>query len=158
MPFLHLGDTRYRPLDAIEGMDSLRVSTLASNVSAYQKDARLTQKNLTTMLAELDLAKWGITDLPTVCQSAKNKRLLRYPLLIESGLRDPMYEALLRAGLGPSRMYPTVLPKIPGLESLLSQQGEFPAATSFAERLLTLPTHPQVSQADVAKMHQRLLC
>ncbi|MCK5360802.1 MAG: hypothetical protein KAJ95_09255, partial [Gammaproteobacteria bacterium] len=67
-----------------------------------------------------------------------------------------LYAGLQRLGLGPSRMYPVVLPEILGLETLLLGQGAFPAASSFAERLLTLPTHRQVSQIDIGKMAQVL--
>jgi len=158
MPFLHLGETRYHPLYSIEGMDPLRLAMLPSNVNAYQKDAMFAQKSLVTMLAALNLADCGITDLPRECHSPQTSRWLRYPLLCKQELREPLYKELLRKGLGPSRMYRAVLPEIPGLESLLSGQGIFPAAASFAERLLTLPTHQRVNQVDIDEMCQVLSC
>lgn len=156
LPFLHLGETRYHPLTSIEGMSRVRLSILPSNIKAYRDDSMDTQKNLAVMLGELNLEKYGITDLSRACKMPEGRRLLRYPLLVEPEAREQLYAGLRRAGLGPSRMYPTVLPEISGLESLLLRQGAFPAASLFAERLLTLPTHPQVSQADIGKMAQVL--
>jgi dTDP-4-amino-4,6-dideoxygalactose transaminase len=156
MPFLHLGETRYRPLTSIKGMDRLRLSMLPANVKVYRGNSLKTQEKLVAMLGDLDLEVCGITDLPNACKIAEGRRLLRYPLLVEPGTRDQLYDELHRFGLGPSLMYPTVLPKISGLGSILQSQGVFPAASSFAERLLTLPTHQQVGQADIAKMRQVL--
>lgn len=157
MPFLHLGDTRYQPLSSIKGMDRTRLSILPSNLKAYQSDSMATQKNLVEMLSRLDLNDCGITDLPRMCNIATDRRLLRYPLLVEPDARNPLHKELYRHGLGPSLMYPSVLPEISGLELLLSSQRAFPAAASFAERLLTLPTHQGVGRADIAKMSQ-VLC
>jgi len=156
MPFLHLGETRYYPLTSIEGMDRIRLSMLPANVKAYLDNSLKIQEKIEEMLGDLDLEVCGITDLPNACKIADGRRLLRYPLLVEPGARDQLYGELFRSGLGPSLMYPTVLPKISGLRSILQSQGVFPAASSFAERLLTLPTHQQVSQADIAKMREVL--
>ena len=156
LPFLHLNETRYHALISLEGMDRIKSSMLSSNIKAYQNDPMDTQKSVVTMLGELDLERHAITDLPKVCEISKERRLLRYPLLVESGTRDLLYARLRKLGLGPSRMYQAVLPEISGLESLLSRQEAFPAASSFAQRLLTLPIHQQVSQADIIKMCQAL--
>jgi dTDP-4-amino-4,6-dideoxygalactose transaminase len=51
-------------------------------------------------------------------------------------------------------MYPVALPAIPGLESMLSDQGPFPAAEAFAARVLTLPLHRRVRGADIRVMKQ----
>lgn len=156
MPFLHLGETCYRPLASIEAMDQVRLSMLPANVKAYRDQSLQVQTNLTAMLADLDFKICGITDLPRECKITNNRRLLRYPLLVDPDVRDRLYSELRRFGLGPSLMYPSVLPKISGLQSILPPQKEFPAATSFARRLLTLPTHQGVGQADIAKMKQVL--
>jgi len=153
LPFLHLGETRFHPLKSLEGIDPLRLSMLASNVKAYQHDSMTTQNKLYEMLGQSDLSHSDITDLSRSCENTKERRLLRYPLLVGKAIRDQLYSELQRYGLGVSRMYPTILPEISGLEAL-QQQGEFPEASSFAKRLLTLPTHSQVSQMDIDKMCQ----
>lgn len=156
LPFLHLSETRYHTLASLEGMDRIKSLMLASNIKAYQNGSMDTQESLVTMLGEMNPERHAIIDLPRVCKISEERRLLRYPLLLESGTRDRLYAGLRRLGLGPSRMYLAVLPEVPGLESLLPGQEAFPAASSFAERLLTLPTHQQVSQADIVKMCQTL--
>lgn len=156
MPFLHLGETHYYPLNSIQGMDRLRLSILPANVKVYRSNSSKTKEKILAMLDDLDLEVCGITDLPNACKITEGRRLLRYPLLVEPETRDQLYDELHRFGLGPSLMYPTVLPKISGLGSILQSQGVFPAASSFAERLLTLPTHQQVGQVDIAKMRQVL--
>lgn len=157
LPFLHLGETRYHPLCAIESMNSEHKALLPVNITAYRDDEMLIQKELVDMLEKLSFDGKDFTDLPKACKIAEDRRLLRYPLLVKPEDREKLYTELRRFGLGPSRMYPTALSKIPGLESLLSDQGDFPVASSFAERLLTLPTHKQVCRKDIAKMNQ-VLC
>lgn len=154
LPFLHLGETRYHTLSAIDGMDPFRLDVLPANIAAYRSDEMDAQRALVDMLGELDLAARGIIDLPRVCKAPESRRLLRYPLLTGAVDRDPLYQQLKRNGLGPSGMYPVALPGISGLERLLVGQGPFPAAEAFAARILTLPTHNRVSRGDVAKVHQ----
>ena len=102
------------------------------------------------MLAELDLPMMGIIDLAAVCRLPPNRRLLRYPLLVNAKVRPELYAELRRRGLGASGMYPATLPDIPGLEELLEGQGPFPAAEEFAAGILTLPTHNRVGSDDIA--------
>jgi dTDP-4-amino-4,6-dideoxygalactose transaminase len=156
LPFLHLGETRYHTLPAIDAMDSVRQSVLPANIAAYRGDDMAAQKALVDMLGELDLSAKRIIDLPRVCKTPESRRLLRYPLVVDAVDRDPLYQALKRRGLGPSGMYPAALPGIPGLERLLEGQGPFPAAEVFATRILTLPTHNGVRRGDVAKICQVL--
>jgi len=158
LPFLHLGETRYHALTSIDAMSRAQLSILVANLKTYRNDKIPAQNNLMAMLKTINLENCGITDLPRACKIPKNRRLLRYPLLMESELRDSLYTQLRGAGLGPSQMYPAALPEIPGLESLLSDQGAFPGATSFAKQLLTLPTHQQVRQTDIDKIRQILSC
>ena len=49
-------------------------------------------------------------------------------------------------------MYPAALPGVLGLQSLLCDQGSFPAAEAFAARILTLPTHRHVGFEDIVKL------
>lgn len=156
LPFLHLGETRYHPLTAIEEIDQARLAVLSSNAKAYRGESLSTQNSLLMMLGELNLDELGIIDLPGACKTKKSRRLLRYPLLVRSEARDIIHAELQRQGLGPSRMYPAVLQEIAGLEQILLQHNVFPAATSFADRLLTLPTHSQVSQVDICKISRVL--
>ncbi|NCF64361.1 MAG: hypothetical protein GWP61_00205 [Chloroflexi bacterium] len=71
---------------------------------------------------------------------------LRYPLLAASEEeRESLYEALWAAGMGVGRLYEKSLPAIykPGT------QASFPGAETIARRLLTLPTHHNVTGDDI---------
>jgi dTDP-4-amino-4,6-dideoxygalactose transaminase len=71
---------------------------------------------------------------------------LRYPLLAASEEeRESLYEALWAAGMGVGRLYEKSLPAIfkPGT------QASFAGAETIARRLLTLPTHHNVTGDDI---------
>ena len=112
------------------------------------------QKGLANMLVELDLSMRGMIDLATECKIPVNRRLLRYPLLVNIKARYGLFAELGRRGLGSSCMYPATLPGISGLQELFAGQGPFPAAEAFAARILTLPTHNRVADGDIAKIRQ----
>ena len=147
LPFLHLGETRYHILPDIEAMNQVRADLLASNISCYQDDARAKGRceKISTMLNSFD----GVIDLPQVCAVKRNRRLLRYPVLVESAERDRIYGKLHQAGLGASIMYPASLPEINGLNHIFDKDHNFPNAQLFASRLITLPIHSSVSDKDL---------
>lgn len=156
LPFLHLGETQYHSLTGLGAMDSQRLALLPANLSAYQQQGQDLRQMLASLFGELAVEDDSLIDLPRVTGVPDGRRLLRYPLLVESSHRDRLHQALRRAGLGPSLMYPTAMPEIPGLEEVLKNQGEFPHARSFAERILTLPTHNGISERDLAGIRQIL--
>ena len=156
LPFLHLGETRFHPLSEITAIDPVRKSILPSNIDAYQKRDQAVQREITAMIREVDAAAIGMIDLPTVCEVPLERKLLRYPLMVEISVRNQLFDRLMKAGLGPSRMYPAQLKNIPGVPGLFDGQGPFTAAESFAQRILTLPTHSGMGAKDIADIHQTL--
>lgn len=150
LPFLHLGETHYHPLQSIEAMENIRKRMLASNIICYQNDAGavVRHERISSMLDTLDT----INNLPKTCGSQVNHRLLRYPLLVEAEFRDRAYRRLNRAGFGVSVLYPTDLTKIAGLEFLAENGQRFPNAEAFAARLLTLPTYADFSEKDIKEI------
>jgi dTDP-4-amino-4,6-dideoxygalactose transaminase len=146
-PFLHIGETRYHELAGIEPMDSCRRGYLPASIAGYRSRELRNQGKISAMLS--GLASGAIVNLPVACEVAKQQPLLRYPLLIEPGLRSQLLDLMEPRGLGVSTMYPAVLPGIEGLENLLSGQGPFPEAERFARRFMTLPTHAGVRPADI---------
>ena len=157
LPFLHLGETRYHPLTAIETMDPVRLRLLSRNVSKYQHHTNDVQAALADIARGLGDGGEAWIDLSAVCRVQPHQRLLRYPLLVQAEWRDRVYHRLRNAGLGPSLLYPSSLPRIHGLENLLRGQGDFPAADAFARRILTLPTHEGVRKADVCRIREILV-
>jgi dTDP-4-amino-4,6-dideoxygalactose transaminase len=150
LPFLHLGETRYHPLMAIEAMDQVRLDVLASNVSRYQNDTEAVTRceKISSMLGSLT----RVNNLPLINDTEVKQRLLRYPLLVEEASRARVYKKLKQAGLGASTMYPASLPKIAGLSHILDDKRRFINAESFASRLIALPTHSTVSDKSIKKM------
>jgi dTDP-4-amino-4,6-dideoxygalactose transaminase len=106
------------------------------------------KEKISSILAHQD----KVVDLPGACGSPLNRRLLRYPLLLDAAVRDRVYQRLKQAGLGPSIMYPSSLPKIVGVSGLLDEGLRFPNAENFAARILTLPTHLHVTEKDIDDM------
>ena len=158
LPFLHLGETRYHTLRDIGAMDQMRLDVLPGNISRYQDDtnASVRCENISLMLDSLASLPGKLRNLPRICDIKANRRLLRYPLLVEASSRDQMYQKLKQAGLGASIMYPVSLPKIAGVNYLFADQGSFPNAEDFASRVLTLPTQTGVSENDIDKMNNIL--
>jgi perosamine synthetase len=74
------------------------------------------------------------------------------PVVIDSGKAiGPLREKLLSRGIDTARMYERPVHHIYDLGYRRSPD-PFPAATSVAERLVVLPVHPLVSEADIATM------
>jgi dTDP-4-amino-4,6-dideoxygalactose transaminase len=152
LAFLRLGETRYQPLSGLQAMPGSRLRLLAANIEAYQKAADGARGQLAAMLAESREELDYLIDLPKICGLDSRSRLLRYPLLVAADRRDQLLRRLNRHGLGATGMYPSILPAIAGLESLLQDQGPFPVAKDFARRIVTLPVHSRVRSRDVKSM------
>ncbi len=154
MPFLHLGETRYHKLSAIDVMDQVRLELLTCNIARYQSDVEATARceKISSMLDSFGSSSDRINNLPRVCESGLSRRLLRYPLLLEAVSRDRVYQKLKQAGLGASIMYPASLPKVAGMKHILDEKQRFPNAEVFASRILTLPTHMYVSEKNIEKI------
>lgn len=153
LPFLHLGETRYHTLREIGAMDPGRKALLPANVKRYQDDAHALSRcrALSSMLAGFE----QVIDLPSVCEMAEDRRLLRYPVLLKKDVRDAVVVRLQRAGAGISKMYPASMPNIDGLEDMFSGQS-YPAAEDFSARIITLPTHAKLGSGMIAKIGNQL--
>ena len=150
LPFLHLGETRYHALDEIKMLDQQRFNLLATNIRCYQDDIKADSR--ITMINEMLGRHKKVLNLPQKCNVSSDRRLLRYPVLLDTERRDGVFQDLSKAGLGASLMYPASLPKIAGLSHLLEGGQMFPNAEAFARRLITLPTHSQIGEREIDKM------
>lgn len=180
LPGLKLGETHYTPLNTIDPMDNNRLLLLASNRQRYQQRPLTAQQAIHQMLA--NNSPQQVTDLPEQCQTYQQQRLLRYPILMPSAsAKNHALKALEQAGCGASPLYPTILPNIAGVSEHLNTTPslssstksasstrslstnassigslEFKNATSFASRLITLPTHGAVTNHQLAIIEQVL--
>jgi len=148
LPFLHLGETCYHPLGGIGAMDAVRRGLLPANLARYRADRQVKRsRQISQMLDAVDKTM----NLPAKCAQEPSRHLLRYPVLCATGQRDRLYERLQRAGLGVSKMYPAALPQINGLAGFFNDS-KFPNAQDFAARILTLATHPGVTEQGIRRM------
>jgi dTDP-4-amino-4,6-dideoxygalactose transaminase len=151
LPFLHIGETRFKPLRTIHSADALVSTLLPPNIDAYRKRPYAAQDRIRSMLEGADMT--CVKDLARGLGTDSQTRLLRYPLLIsDHQRRDALYRRLKKAGLGVSRMYPAPLPGIPGLGRVIDPDERYPAAAGFARSILTLPTHEGVKARHITAM------
>ncbi len=151
LPFLGLGETRYRPLTLIEAADPLLMGWLPANIRAHWTRGDDIQRSIHRMLGEL--ADNRFVDLPGVCaRDATTLRLLRYPILVsDPDVRQRLFDCLGRRGLGASPMYPSALPGVSGLERLFGGVS-CTHADSFSRQIVTLPVHSRVRARDIQHM------
>jgi dTDP-4-amino-4,6-dideoxygalactose transaminase len=79
---------------------------------------------------------------------------LRLPILFkDSSEREKVFQSLKKKNLGASKMYPTSLDKIPGIEKyLVPRSDEFSKSHLVEKTILTLPTHQYLKETDLQKI------
>lgn len=152
IPFLRLGETRYKALENIAPASPAALAYLQSNAQRHTRSTGESRRRLRAGLGTLDVP--GLVDLPARCNVDDDAPLLRYPLLLpDKAKRDAVLQQLRHAGLGASSFYDAVLPDIEGVPfDAVIEPDLLPNARSFAERLLTLPCHDDVESRDVDAM------
>ncbi len=153
LPFLGLGETRYRPLASMEAADPQLLEWLPVNVRAHWRRSDERERAIHAMLEES--VGDSVVDLPAVCgREGTTFRLLRYPFLIgDAQMRERLFRCCGRHGLGASAMYPSALPRVAGLERIF-EGISCPQADSFASRIMTLPVHSRVRSRDIRAMRK----
>ncbi|AKV98550.1 hypothetical protein ACP86_21855 [Marinobacter sp. CP1] len=156
VPQLGIGKTVFKPLTQM-----YRITNLDELLSCGLKEywARpLIDSRYTEVLQFLLERGWGfpLEDHYVGMSSAnagrpRSRRLLRFPLLAPSqSVRDRALDALNRSGIGASVFYGRGLPWIEGVRGIANvEEGRFQNASGFASRLLTLPTHQDVTSHDI---------
>ena len=144
LPFMKLGQTVFHPLNDIERMDDYRQSILGSNIENYQQKSLAAQQNIATMLKAFHSQE--ITDLAQNAGLTPDTPLLRYPILLpDHAARELLYSELSQQHLGASKLYQHTLPNIEAMPAIWAGS-HFPVAETFAKRLITLPTHSNLSE------------
>lgn len=149
LPFLRIGETRFQELEAISRLDSPPERLLAG-LREYHVRPPI-HKLYEVELADIEIHGWKRLMQPVggAPELVEHPSLLRYALLAPSReVRDRAIAALNAAGIGASKLYGSALPGIDGIASFLDMR-EFPVAGDFASRLLTLPSHEDVTPADI---------
>lgn len=151
MPFLHLGETRFKPL--IEyGVWEPDESLLAGGVMAYARRPDWSGV-YDRALAFLEDGGWRCLPMHRSGESKNRTCLLRYPVLApNTALRNQALAALNASGIGANAFYGAALPGTIGTAEHLRQdvlERRYEHAEDFAARLLTLPCHEDVKQRHI---------
>jgi len=72
--------------------------------------------------------------------------------VIRSGMRDAIRQELLAQGIECGIHYPVPLHLQPACASLGHKPGDFPESEQFADTILSLPMHPHLKSADIARV------
>ncbi len=145
LPFLGIGETHYSTDFSLERMSGAQAGLL---VSWLEKSAGMNRARV-ARLAQLSSAAGTLAPkADTPC--------LRLPVMCSNREeRDRLCDAGRRAGLGLVPMYPTALNGIAALAQLIGRK-RYPGAEAVAERLLTVPVHPLVSDSEIAAIRRLL--
>jgi len=145
LPGLNVGQTLYKPLEAITVMSSFYTELIKHNIDSFRLQADALEylhKRITSISHPL------LINLVTRELDNSPEYLLRYPILIkDKEIRDQFYEQT--RDLGTSLLYQRPLNQISGLENILDQEAVYPNATNFADHLVTLPCHEDIDNTVV---------
>jgi len=153
VPFLGIGETRYRRLNGIRLL-RLPSRLLAGGLRAHALRPSVAS-TLDRELRFIETKGWELLKAP------RGSRL-RYAILAPNKeARDLAIKDLNRVGIGANALYGRTLPNIVKSSGIhLTEIGEYPNATNFSERLLTLPTHDGVKAEDIENIVStlRIIC
>jgi dTDP-4-amino-4,6-dideoxygalactose transaminase len=150
LPFLNLGANIFDPNFEITRLPNLNAGVGQKTFSNLDRlnetriqNARLLKNNLTTN---------GTIRIPKANPDGKSI-YLRFPILFKNReIRDQACQLLNQKRLGASLSYPAPLNQIAHFRKYLSNDGNFPGAQFVSDTILTLPTHPFVTAADIEQI------
>jgi len=145
LPGLNVGQTLYKPLEAIAVMNSFYTELIKHNIDRFRLQSnalKYLHKRISSISHPLliNLVARELDNSP--------EYLLRYPILMkDKKIRDQFYEQT--RDLGTSLLYQRPLNQISGLENILDQEAVYPNANNFADYLVTLPCHEDIDNTVV---------
>jgi len=150
LPFLNLGANIFDPNFEITRLPNLNAGVGQKTFSNLDRlnetriqNARLLKNSLTMN---------GTIRIPKANPDGKSI-YLRFPILFKSReIRDQAFQLLNQRRLGASLSYPAPLNQIADFKKYLSNDGNFPGAQYVSETILTLPTHPFVTESDIERI------
>jgi len=151
VPFLELGVSRFNPNFTMSQLSAYQARLGAQVFPLLDSYNEIRRENADPLRAGMEGVE-GI-EIPRPVQNGKPV-YLRFPILArDTTHRSRLLKRIRQAGIGASTSYPTAIVDIPGIQRYLSHDHQpCPQARSIAERIITLPTHPYVTPADIEKM------
>ncbi len=150
LPALEIGESRFSPEFDLSSISEYQAQLGIHLLQRLEKINLSRISNARYLIAALkDLDKISLLSSPTEAYSV----YLRLPILFkESSERERIYCSLKRKNLGASKMYPTSLDKILGIENYLAPNHFDLSNSNLIEKdILTLPTHQFLNQTDLDK-------
>lgn len=150
VPFLGLGSTIYKPLNTLCRMH-LPGPILSAGIRSALRRPSLAGR-YDHALSFLTSRGWTLFMRVHAEEAGSVAPVtLRYGLLApDQSTRDRAVSVLNSRGIGANAFYEKALPDVPGVGAeLRASSGDYPNAVSFAERLVTLPSHEDVAYGDI---------
>jgi len=144
VPWLHLGETRYREPQEPRAMSRTAAAVLERTLPHATREAELRRANALAMLQSVESCG-GVKTFPS--PPGATPGYLRLPLKLAQGINgfaDPARAR--RAGAAPG--YPTTLADLPAVQRRLVRARRWPGAEELVRTLVTLPTHSLVGEGD----------
>lgn len=145
VPWLHLGETRYRPPVPPAPLPRAAAALLRASRDAADREAARRRANGEFFRARLDgMAGIAVPAAPPQASPG----YLRFPVLVRGGAAALGPSALLRR-FGVEAGYPQPLSELPPVRGRLAAgPGPLPGATALARELVTLPTTSLLGDAE----------
>lgn len=148
LPFLKLGETHFNPFFPIRRLSSFQAGVARGWKEKIEELREARSKNAGK------IASYGIAPPGG---RAVSPGLIRFPVLLaDAEAKNKVLRASEKMGLGISGGYPDAIDGIGELAYLPDGNG-FPAAKAIAERMVSLPVHPFVSDGDIRRIVQLLI-
>ena len=147
LPFLQLGETVYHPPSPVRGLSAVATRTLGVTWGLRDGEADIRGANAARLRAR---SGPGLTPIAGPAGAAAG--YLRLPFVASPAVRAAACTAEARA-LGIMPGYPSALCDLAGFGArVINRSDAFPGARMLAERLVTLPTHSLLDEADLARL------
>lgn len=148
IPWLHLGETRYREPEAPRGIP--RISAGAVMATAGQAtDATSDRRRVAGLLRRAAERNESLS--APVADDSSQPGYLRLPLRVpDTTERARLLSSLGSTGAAPA--YPTTLAGLPGIKESTATAAAIPNAEALAAELITLPTHSLLQPRDLERL------
>jgi len=135
--------------DRLHNLQAAFLSAKLPHLSEWNDARRVAAARYDDLLGEVG----GVQRLTTIDGVGHVHHL--YVVLVDE--RDRVRDALAAAGVDSGIHYPVPLHLTPAYASLGYAVGDFPAAEAMAPRLLSLPMHPHLSDAQIEYVSEQLV-
>jgi perosamine synthetase len=142
LPFLNIGASTFNPEFRISRLSAFQAE-IASRLFARLDKINADRVGKATCLIKL-LGKFPDVSLFRPVDEADSV-FLRFPMIAHKG-------KIVKNDLGIVGSYPKIVKDIPGIDEFVVSNYLFPVAQRLAEKLVTLPTHHYVADADIEKI------